>query len=123
MDIIWDLCFLMIDPMPESPKSLKQEMLNLLDQFLQGYLSAKDLKNAIVPMLIVSTHKQGRKNYIEKYLLDLSGRNESELTRDYIFTLREMIGGDAVTGEKDRKRVFKRSLRKLIERYFYEEID
>jgi len=104
-------------------KSLKQEMLNLLDEYLLGHISAKDLKNAVVPMLMVSTHKRGRKNYIEKYLLDISGKPEEELTREYLFSIRETIGGEQVTSEKDRKRVFKRTLRKLIERYFYEEID
>ncbi len=103
--------------------SLKKDMIRLLDQFLLGFVSPKDLKNAVIPMLMVASHKKGRKNYIEKYLLDISSKDDAQLTRDYIYRMREYISGDSVPSEKDRKRVLRRSLRKLIERYLFDEID
>ncbi len=103
-------------------KSLKKQMVELLDQYLLGYISPKDLLKATVPMVMVSTHKKGRKNYIERMLLELSGKSEHELTRDYIYAMREMLT-DEVSDPKDRKKVLKRTLRKLIERYVFEEIE
>lgn len=109
--------------MTTTKPSLKRQMVGILDQFLRGVISARELRSAALPLLQISAHKRGRKNYIERYLVDISGKKDSELTRDYIYELRDMIIGDAVTSEKDRGRVFKRTLRKLIERYFYEEIE
>lgn len=107
----------------EKRTSLKIEMVRLLDQFLLGYISAKDLIGGVVPMLILSQNKRGRKNYIEKYLMEISGKTEQELTREYIYKVRETIKGEVVTSEKDRSRVFRRSLRKLVERFMYDEIE
>jgi hypothetical protein len=107
----------------EKRKSLKKQMVQLLDQFLLGYISAKDLKHAAVPMLTLSANKRGRKNYIEKYLMEIAGKSDKDLSRDYVYRLRETITGDVITSEKDRAKIFKRSLRKLIERLVYEEID
>lgn len=107
----------------ERKTSLKKQTVHLLDQFLLGYISAKDLINAAVPMLMVSQNRRGRKNYIEKYLVELAGKPETELTRDYIYKIRETIKGEVVTSEKDRSKVFRRTLRKLIERYLYDEIE
>ncbi len=107
----------------ETRSSLKKDMIRLLDQFLLGYVSPRELKNAVVPMLMVSGHKKGRKNYIEKYLIDISSKEESDLTRDYIYGMREFLAGDSLPSEKDRKRVFRRALRKLLERYLFDEID
>ncbi len=98
-------------------------MVHLLDQFLLGYISQKDLINACVPMLMLSQNKRGRKNYIEKYLMEIAGKSESELTRNYIYRIRETIKGEVVISEKDRSKVFRRSLRKLAERFMYDEID
>lgn len=98
-------------------------MVLLLDQFLLGYISSKDLINAAAPMLIVSQNRRGRKNYIEKYLMELAGKTEQELTREYIYKIRETIKGEVVTSEKDRPKVFRRTLRKLLERFIYEEIE
>ena len=103
--------------------SLKKQTVVMLDQFLLGYISAKDLINAAAPMLIVSQSKRGRKNYIEKYLMELAGKTEQELTREYIYKIRETIKGEVITSEKDRSNVFRRTLRKLIERFIYEEIE
>ena len=107
----------------EKKPSLKKQTVQMLDQFLLGYISPKDLINAAAPMLIVSQSKRGRKNYIEKYLMELSGKTEQELTREYIYKIRETIRGDVVTSEKDRAKVFRRTLRKLLERFIYEEIE
>ncbi len=106
-----------------SRTSLKKDMIHLLDQFLLGFVSPKELKNAVVPMLMVSSHKKGRKSYIEKYLLDISAKDDSELTRDYVYDVREFISGETISSGKDRKRVLRRSLRKLVERYLFDEID
>lgn len=103
--------------------SLKKDMVRLLDQFLLGYISAKDLMGGVVPMLMVSQNKRGRKNYIEKYLMEISGKTEQELTREYVYKVRETIKGEVVTSEKDRSKVFRRSLRKLVERFMYDEIE
>ncbi len=111
-----------MEPRPEVRKSLKKQMIELLDQFLLGYISGKELINATVPMMMLSANKRGRKNYIEKYLIELSGKEASEVSRDYVYAIRESITGDAVN-TKDRKQVFKRTLRKLIERYLFDEID
>lgn len=110
-------------PSNERQTSLKKQTVHLLDQFLLGYISAKDLINAAAPMLMVSQNRRGRKNYIEKYLMELAGKTEKDLTRDYIYKIRETIKGDVITSEKDRPKVFRRTLRKLLERYIYEEIE
>ena len=107
----------------KSRKSLKKQMVQLLDQYLLGYISAKDLKKGAVPMLTLSASQRGRKNYIEKYLMEIAGKSDKDLSRDYVYRLRETITGDVITSEKDRTKVFKRSLRKLIERLVYEEIE
>ena len=107
----------------EKKKSLKNEMVRLLDQFLLGYISAKDLIGGVVPMLMVSQNRRGRKNYIEKYLMEIAGKTEQELTREYVYKIRETIKGEVVTSEKDRSKVFRRSLRKLVERFMYDEIE
>lgn len=107
----------------EKKTSLKIEMVRLLDQFLLGYISAKDLIGGVVPMLMLSQNKRGRKNYIEKYLVEISGKTEQELTREYVYKIRETIKGEVVTSEKDRSKVFRRTLRKLVERFMYDEIE
>ena len=107
----------------EKHPSVKMEMVRLLDQFLLGHISQKDLVNACVPMLMLSQNKRGRKNYIEKYLMEISGKSEQELTREYVYQIRETIKGEVVTSEKDRPKVFRRTLRKLIERFMYDEIE
>lgn len=103
-------------------KSLKKQMIELLDRFLLGHISGQELLDATVPMMMVSTHQLGRKNYIERYLIELSGKAESDISRDYVYSMRETIAGYSVNA-KDRKKVLKRTLRKLIERYLFEEID
>jgi hypothetical protein len=107
----------------EKKASLKSEMVWLLDQFLLGYISSKDLISGVVPMLMLSQHKRGRKNYIEKYLMEIAGKTEQELTREYVYKIRETIKGEVVTSEKDRSKVFRRTLRKLVERFMYDEIE
>lgn len=107
----------------DSRKSLKKQMLHLLDQYLLGYISANDLIKASVPMLTLSANKRGRKNYIEKHLMEIAAKSEQDLTRDYVYRLRETITGDVITSEKDRSKIFKRALRKLIERFLFEEIE
>lgn len=98
-------------------------MVRMLDQFLLGYISSKDLVGGVVPMLMLSQHKRGRKNYIEKYLMEIAGKTEQELTREYVYKIREIIKGEVVTSEKDRSKVFRRTLRKLVERFMYDEIE
>jgi hypothetical protein len=107
----------------KNKSSLKSQMVGLLDQFLLGYVSAKDLINATVPMLMLSGHKRGRKNYIEKFLMEIASKPESELTRDYIYNIREIILGEMSFNEKDRKKVLRRTIKKLLERYLFDEID
>ncbi|MBX7151013.1 hypothetical protein K1X84_05195 [bacterium] len=104
-------------------KSFKKEMIRILDQFLRGYISAQELKKSAVPMLMVSANKKGRKNYIEKYLMDIAGKPDAELTRNYIFGIRENIAGEQIVSPKNRKLLLRRSLRKLIERLLFDEID
>lgn len=98
-------------------------MIRILDQFLRGYISAQELKKSAVPMLMVSTNKKGRKNYIEKYLMDIAGKPDQELTRNYIYGIRENIAGEQILSPKNRKMLLRRSLRKLIERLLFDEID
>ena len=104
-------------------KSLKKEVVHLLDEYLLGHISAKDLIQATIPLLMVSENKRGRKNYIEKYLMELGGKSEAELSRDYVFEVRETIKGDRIVSQKDRSKLMRRALRKLIERYLYDEIN
>ncbi len=103
--------------------SLKTQMVELLDKYLLGYISSRELINATVPMLMISGHKRGRKSYIEKFLIDISSRQEHEISRGYIYQVRETIIGEGTIPEKDRKKVLKRTLKKLIERLVFEEID
>ncbi len=107
----------------DSRKSLKKQMLQLLDQYLLGYISANDLIKASVPMLTLSASKHSRKSYIEIYLMEIAGKSEKDLTRNYVYRLRETIIGDVITSEKDRSKIFKHALRKLIERFLFEEIE
>lgn len=109
-------------PVP-TPPSLKRQMIDLLDKYLLGQISSRDLIRATVPMLMLSAHKRGRKSYIEKLLMDLSAKEETQITREYIYAMRETIIGETAINEKDRKKVFKRTVRKLIERLLFEEID
>ncbi len=110
--------------LPEKNKtSLKTQVIRVLDQYLLGYISARDVINASVPLLMLSAHKRGRKNYIEKILTEIASKPEEELTRDYIYDIREFILGETAIKEKDRKKVLRRSLKKLIERYLFDEID
>jgi hypothetical protein len=113
----------MQQPNSVSKISLKTQMVELLDKYLLGYISPKELINAAVPMLMISTHKRGRKNYIEKLLMDISSRPENQISREYIYQIRETIIGEGVIPEKDRKKVLKRTLKKLIERLIFEEIE
>lgn len=110
--------------LPENKnKSFKKEMIRILDQFLLGYISAQELKKTAVPMLMVSANKKSRKNYIEKYLMDIAGKPDTELTRNYIYGIRENIAGEQIISPKNRKLLLRRTLRKLIERLLFDEID
>ncbi len=108
---------------PEPKVSLKKQMIDLLDKFLLGYISSKELINATIPMLMVSSHKRGRKSYIDKFLIDISFCPEESISREYIYRIRESIAGEGDISEKDRKKILKRTIKKLIERMMFEEID
>lgn len=108
---------------PEQKVSLKKQMIDLLDKYLLGYISSRELINAAVPMLMISSHKRGRKSYIEKFLIDISSRPEEGISREYIYRIRESMAGEGAISEKDRKKILKRTIKKLIERMMFEEID
>ena len=107
----------------ENKVSLKKQMVDLLDKYLLGYISSAELIKATVPMLMLSGNKRGRKNYIEKYLMDISSKAENDISRKYIYQIRETIIGEGNIPEKDRKKILRRTIKKLIERLIFEEID
>ncbi len=109
--------FFYMNPSP----SLKKALLHILEKFLMGKISVRDLQNAVIPLLQISVHKPGRKNYIEKYLLEISAQGE-KLSRSEVYEIREKILGQFVNADEKRN-PFKYTLRKTIERFLYDEIE